>query len=269
MTNMPRNDFDKIISRLNENDPTLEELDLSCKRIKDADVKELVAALRNNTMLRELDLGFNEIADDGLRDLAEMLKTNHTIRRLNLQDNRFYMAVDNFANALEINSSLIYLTISKNNITESLKAALQNNFNILSLLYNGGDETVQKIEKRNEHSARQCIEKIKSSVENPESNTLSKEDLEQIKAHISAIKDMLQWESSAPESLGGLDVKQKIVEFVDNMILEKYGPHELKQPSTENTVLDYNPINEVYERAYKGRPLHNNEPVRTTENVRY
>ena len=63
------------------------ELDLSNKKIDDAQAKTIAKALKENTIMHTLKLQYNKIGDEGAAELAKALEKNTTLCILDLGNN--------------------------------------------------------------------------------------------------------------------------------------------------------------------------------------
>lgn len=82
-----RTDWNSLVTRVQENDPQLTELNFSRDKIEDPKYLEVLsAALKANSYVVALDLGTNPITLDGLRALGSTLQTNCTLIKLILPE---------------------------------------------------------------------------------------------------------------------------------------------------------------------------------------
>jgi hypothetical protein len=75
------------LEQLQNDSPSLTELDLSNRNIDDAQLKEIAAALENNTHLTSIDLSKNNFTDHGVSWLASALDINRTLLCVDLSYN--------------------------------------------------------------------------------------------------------------------------------------------------------------------------------------
>ena len=80
-------DFQAILERIRNNDPTLTALDLGNKNIGDLGAQALAEVLKVNTNLKNINLAVNGIKDKGVKYIAEVLKVNTSLKSLNLVHN--------------------------------------------------------------------------------------------------------------------------------------------------------------------------------------
>lgn len=134
--------FNNYLVRLDENNPTLTELNLEKMGIDNEQVKAFAVALSKNTTLTKLSLGFNNIGSDGAHCIANALTKNTTLTELSIRGNRIrdYGAKD-IAEALQINTTLTSLDVSKNEIgdegAEQIAKALKTNNTLTRLNLSG------------------------------------------------------------------------------------------------------------------------------------
>jgi len=115
-----------ILSRLLQNDPNLNKLNLSYKKLNDSDINELILALKNNTFLTSLNISHNEITDEAVKKIA----TNKSLISLNLSWNNLG---DDSAIALAQNQTIINLNLEHNNLGNKGARALASNQILISL----------------------------------------------------------------------------------------------------------------------------------------
>ena len=115
---------------------------------------------QNNKHLWGLYLGGNSLGEENLRQIFKGMALNHSIKSLgldNIDETNFNEAVDDFAKMLKCNTSLEFLIIDSNNITEKnfdkIITALSQNFNIISMKIS--DENKAHLDKDNLFSENQ------------------------------------------------------------------------------------------------------------------
>jgi len=109
--------FKETLIRIYDNDPILTELTIDPSSNAwdgSMNVTAVSWALTHNTNLTKLNCTTNNTNDDGAKALAEMLKVNKTILELNLYNNHIEWGVIYLAEAIEHNTSLIYIDLSLN-----------------------------------------------------------------------------------------------------------------------------------------------------------
>ena len=72
----------ELIRRLRDDDPTLTDIDISCWKITDRQLKTISNALEYNHYLRRLDVQSNQITDKGVDHLANALQKNRYLHEL-------------------------------------------------------------------------------------------------------------------------------------------------------------------------------------------
>jgi len=82
-----RHELKTILRRLRMNDPTLREINLGGRMIRDEGVQRIGEALYKNTNLTSLFLYDNHVTDRGFYFLADMLRKNRGLQCLNLGEN--------------------------------------------------------------------------------------------------------------------------------------------------------------------------------------
>lgn len=115
----------KLISRLQANDPALTEIDLNGGKIGVAGVEALSKTLERNTALTKIYLYDNEIGDAGAEALSSVLEQNTTLTTIDLGSNNIGNAgVESLSRALERNTTLIKINLAFNKIDTAGVAAL-------------------------------------------------------------------------------------------------------------------------------------------------
>ena len=135
---------------------TLQWLDLSRNKIRDATATKLATSLKFNSALRTLNLAWARITYVGAEALASALMTNSTLQTLKLSSNEIEDdGAKSLAEALESNSTCKTLDLSVNQIgnvgAEALGKAMAKDHNVLqevNLSFNRiGDQGAQKMGK--------------------------------------------------------------------------------------------------------------------------
>jgi Ran GTPase-activating protein (RanGAP) involved in mRNA processing and transport len=121
-----------LLQRIQNNDSSLTNLELSQNSIDDEGVKALAVALKQNQTLTHLHLDFKKISDEGAKVLAVALEQNKTLIHLDLFRNNINVAgAKALADALKQNQTLTYFGLTFNNIgdrgAKALAVALDQN----------------------------------------------------------------------------------------------------------------------------------------------
>ena len=164
-------DFQAILERIREDDPTLKLLDLGDKNIGDSEAQALAEALKVNTNLKNINLGNNNIQDAGAQALAGALKVNATLKNLHLTQNEIGDAgAQDLALALTKNKTLTTLDLGNNRIQDAgiqaIEKALEVNITLTSLAQwneQGSQDLKDKL-KRNRDLPEKIAEKIYQSL---------------------------------------------------------------------------------------------------------
>lgn len=93
-------EWNKLLQRINNNDPTLTVLDLSHNGIDGVGVETLCKSLKNNHTLVSHDLNFNQIEAHGAESLAEAVKNNNTLLHIKWRGNYITLKKDREINDL-------------------------------------------------------------------------------------------------------------------------------------------------------------------------
>ena len=131
-------ELQEILSRLEKNDKSLTELDLSFNSIGPEGAKAIADVLKTNTTLTKLYLTDNEIGDEGGKALAEALKVNTTVTKLYLSNNKIGdEGAKALAQALKEKSTVTSINLMGNNIgpegAKALALALEKNSTVTSI----------------------------------------------------------------------------------------------------------------------------------------
>ncbi len=114
---MTPQEWNGILQRLRENDPSLTNLDLTEQEIGAEGAKDLAEALKVNKTLTNLDLYNNQIGAEVAKAFAGTLEVNKTLTNLNLGSNQIGAeGAKAFAEALKNNKTLTSLYLSLNQI---------------------------------------------------------------------------------------------------------------------------------------------------------
>jgi hypothetical protein len=112
MNEVQKNEWQSLLKRLQNNDPSLIDFYVSYQ-IGDAGAAELAIALKTNSTLEKLNLTSTDIGDAGLAALALMLKDNRTLKELYLDWNPEIgdEGAITLANAIKYNQTLKVLSL--------------------------------------------------------------------------------------------------------------------------------------------------------------
>lgn len=122
---------------------SLVKMNVSCNRIGDEGIRDLVPGLIHNRTIRSLDLSWNDIADEGAMWMSEMITSNSILQDLNLSYNRITSkGVSYIADSLALNTTLKILKLSGNSLISEdavllLQSILKNSSMKLRHLYLG------------------------------------------------------------------------------------------------------------------------------------
>ena len=146
--------FEKSLSRLLSNDPSLTFLDLEEHNVDFSRTIRLANALALNTTLAELNLQYNNIQYEGLSRLATALETNTTLTLLDLSNNHLGNAgASRIARSLTANHSLATLILSDNKIdqgaVERLATSLETNTTLTELFLDMSYPSIDALLGRN------------------------------------------------------------------------------------------------------------------------
>ena len=86
---------------------------------------QIAHALATNQTLQRIDLHNCMISDEGAKAIAQALATNHTLQTINLQFNNIVGAGGELLEALQVNTSLTLVNVSRNKIPTDVRQALR------------------------------------------------------------------------------------------------------------------------------------------------
>ncbi len=170
-------EWEALLKRLQNNDPTLTSLDLCDSEIGDPDVIELAKVLAQNKTIRNLDISRNNISDAGAAEFAKVLLQNQTITNLDLGGNKIGdIGGMKLVQALSQNKTITYLALYNNKITNSGVTELtnilsENKMKITRLILNDGilEEVNLNLdavnENNNQNEKQEAVQQIQEPVQ--------------------------------------------------------------------------------------------------------
>lgn len=103
-----------LLKRIEADDPTLVECDMSGLDMRNTDAMKLAKALDSNSHLTKLDISQNKIRDVGASSLAKILRTNSHIVWIDISLNELTpLVLNRFDRSLQSNITLLYLGIEE------------------------------------------------------------------------------------------------------------------------------------------------------------
>lgn len=136
---MSQAEWQILLNRLRDNDPTLTDLSLIREEIGDTEAQALASALKGNDKLRSLNLRLNQISDVGAKAISSALYDNQTLQLLELSYNQIGSAgAEALAVILKNNFTLASFNLASNKIgdkgTQAIAFALAANHTLKRLV---------------------------------------------------------------------------------------------------------------------------------------
>lgn len=194
--------FEDLLSRVENNDPTLTEIDLSGKEIGSAKAVDLANALSGNDVVTNLNLTKCRIGNVGAKALAKALKNKKNITEVHFPGNQITSdGLSDLTETFQGNPNLTEVNFSHNLISDD-GVRIFAKFLESNLTVSRANLSFNKIENEGAQALLKVFEKNRTLVHlNVNGNAFSKDLLDNIKISLKENRDFFQEVKPSPKLL--------------------------------------------------------------------